>query len=109
MSWENAPDDVLLSGNWGFPHWLHLRLGIHSIFRLQGSRCSSGPSTCHLSVTPSERYGSISTWKRGTQAIRILCLSYLPSFVSPLIQLSPVQPMDKAPERPELGERLEPQ
>lgn len=30
MSRENAPDDVLLSGNWGFPDWLHLRLGIQA-------------------------------------------------------------------------------
>lgn len=47
MSRENAPhDDELLSGSWGFPHWLHLRLGLHSIFRLQGSRCFSGLSAC---------------------------------------------------------------
>lgn len=35
---------------------------------------------CHLSVTPSERYGSISAWKRGTETICIL--SFLPTAAS---------------------------
>lgn len=91
MSRENAPDNVLFGGNQGFPHWLHLRLGLHSIFRLQGSRCFSGVSTCHLSVTPSERYGSISVHEKEGQGR--FSYSVFPAYspASFLLQLSPVQ------------------
>lgn len=74
--WEvsrgSAPDVVLLSG---FPQWLHLGLGLHSIFRLKGSRCFSGLTTCHPSVLPAERYGSISVHARVGRGRFAYCLS----------------------------------
>lgn len=82
------------------PRWLHLKLGLHSIFRLQGSRCFSELSTCHMSVTPSESYGSTSVHGREGQVDfhtlpflpTVLCLS---SFSTLLCNLKCT---DKAPE-----------
>lgn len=79
MSREDAPDSVLLGGNRGFPHWLHLRPGLHSIFRLQGSRCFSGLSTCHLSATHRQRAMAALVYMEERDRGDFHTLSFLPT------------------------------